>query len=68
LDDQTLGEFIRNMGYLDADLSPKIKINDNITNILDSVRSVLQSYQPEVIIWSSIVSMFLLVLTSKLFK
>jgi len=68
LDDQTLGEFIRNLGYLDSDLSPKIKINDKVTNVLDSVRSFLQSYEPEVIIWGSLVSMFLLIFTSKLFK
>jgi hypothetical protein len=68
LEDKTLGEFIRNLGHLDSDLPAKIPINENLTKILDSVRSFLQMHQPEFIIWGSLVSIFLVVFTSKLVK
>jgi len=62
-----LVDFIKKLGYLEPDLAKNTVLNHSLKNVLDSVRSFTKSYRPEYIIWSSLLSFLLLIITSKLF-
>lgn len=66
-DHPPLVNFVKNLGYLDADYKPE-QPSERIPFFLDKVRGTFTGTRPEHIMWGSLGTMFLLTLTSKLFK
>lgn len=62
-----LVSFVKNLGYLDADYKPE-QPSERIPFFLETIRASFVGTRPEYIMWGSLSAMFLILLTSKLFK
>jgi hypothetical protein len=66
-DHPPLVNFVKNLGYLDADYKPE-QPSERIPFFLDKIRSTFAGTRPEYIMWGCLSTMFLIIFTSRIFK
>jgi hypothetical protein len=62
---QPLVDFMKQLGYLQPDISPKSSTGESIVKVLDTVRAFVQPYRPEYLIWGSFTALVSIIVTSK---
>jgi len=66
-DHPPLVEFVKNLGYLDADLKATEQ-SKVLALSLDKIREAFEGTRPEYVIWGALIALLSIIFTSKIFK